>query len=183
MLPTECVSAIYGLCGAIISDIVQDNKLVMPKRIDGELVRGFIAGAALGAAAVYFIDVDPTRAFLAGYSGKTFIQNIIAGKSDKESQQQESIEEIIRRVAKEEGIDAELAVRVAKAESNLNPKAVNVNTTGSTDRGLYQINTQYHPEVTDAQAFNPEFSARFFAQAFKNGHLDWWNTTRSVWEK
>ncbi len=53
------------------------------------------------------------------------------------------------------------AVAVALAESGGNPQAVNVNTDRyrSRDRGLWQINSHWHPEVSDAQAFNPASAA------------------------
>jgi hypothetical protein len=94
------------------------------------------------------------------------------------------MEQIIRWVAKEEGVDPDLAVRVARCENpRLDPKAVNINKDGSRDRGLFQINSKWHPEVTDEQAFDPVFSTRFFCKAVKEGHLDWWNATRHCWEK
>lgn len=49
------------------------------------------------------------------------------------------------------------AVAVALAESGGNPRAVGVNSDRyrSRDRGLWQINSHWHPEITDAAAFNP----------------------------
>jgi hypothetical protein len=52
------------------------------------------------------------------------------------------------------------AVAVALAESGGNPVAVNVNSNGSRDRGLWQINNKYHPEVSDAAAFDPASAAK-----------------------
>jgi peptidoglycan hydrolase-like protein with peptidoglycan-binding domain len=49
------------------------------------------------------------------------------------------------------------AIAVALAESGGRTDAVNTvgNTPSSRDRGLWQINSYWHPEVSDAQAFNP----------------------------
>lgn len=92
-------------------------------------------------------------------------------------------EETIRKIAKEEGVDPELAVKVARCESSLNPTALNMNATGSRDRGIFQINDKWHPEVTDDEAFNVEFSTKFFCTAMKGGNLSWWNASRTCWEK
>ncbi len=94
----------------------------------------------------------------------------------------ETVEQIIRRIAKEEKIDPDLAVRVAKCESGLNPGAHHTNSTGSIDRGLYQWNNQYHPEIPDEIAYNAERSTRAFCKAFKEGHLSWWNATKKCWD-
>lgn len=66
------------------------------------------------------------------------------------------------------------AVAVALAESGGNSQAVNVNSdaTRSRDRGLWQINSRWHPEVSDAQAFNPTDAARA-AFRISSGGRDW----------
>lgn len=55
---------------------------------------------------------------------------------------------------------------IALAESGLNPAATNTsnNTPPSEDRGILQINSYWHPEVSDACAFDP---ACAFAQGFR----------------
>jgi peptidoglycan hydrolase-like protein with peptidoglycan-binding domain len=75
-----------------------------------------------------------------------------------------------------------LAIAVALAESAGRTNAVN--TTGnhppSRDRGLWQINSYWHPEVSDAQAFDPQACA---AAAYRiSGHgASWvqWSTYNS----
>jgi hypothetical protein len=94
----------------------------------------------------------------------------------------ETIEEMIRRIAAEEGVDPDLAVRVALCESGLDPKAKNVNKDGTTDRGLYQWNDFWHPQVSDEEAYDPEKATRLFCRAVKKGHLSWWNSSRKCWE-
>lgn len=95
----------------------------------------------------------------------------------------ETVEETIKRIAKEEGVDPALAVRVARCESGLNPSAVNVNKTGSKDRGLFQWNNYYHPEITDLCAFDIECSARSFCKAVNGGNLYWWNASKKCWDR
>lgn len=93
------------------------------------------------------------------------------------------IEGVIRRICREKGVDEELAVRVARCESGLKPNAVNINTTGSKDRGLFQWNDFYHPEVTDAMAFDPTVATELYCKAIKEGHLSWWNASKECWNK
>lgn len=66
------------------------------------------------------------------------------------------------------------AVAVALAESGGNPAATNTNTDKyrSVDRGLWQINSHWHPEVSAAQAFNPAQAARH-AYRISKGGTDW----------
>lgn len=90
------------------------------------------------------------------------------------------IEIMIRRLAAEYGVDPEKAVAVAVKESSLNPQAVNVNKDGSRDRGLFQINSKHHARIRDEQAFDPEFSTRFFLEAIQRGKARWWMGARGI---
>jgi len=172
-----------GALGALAADILVDNKIQLPKKINDELLLGSFGGLIFGALAGYFADGNMIAAFSAGFGGTEFAANLVK-RTANNSQQEIIMEQIIRWVAKEEGIDPDLAVRVARCENQkLDPKAVNINKDGSRDRGLFQINDKWHPEVTDEQAFDPVFSTRFFCKAVKEGHLDWWNASRHCWEK
>jgi len=95
----------------------------------------------------------------------------------------ETVEETIIRICKEELVDPAIAIKVAKCESQLNSSAINVNSGGSRDRGIFQINDKYHPEMSDEDCFNIERSTKFFCKAFKAGHLDWWSATKKCWDK
>jgi len=172
-----------GGIGALLRDIVEDNKLKLPNLRSGELTLGFIGSVFIGAVAGMVIDSNPITAGLAGYAGMSAIKNFISKKNLAIEAEAETVEETIRRVANEEMVDPDLAVKVARCESNLNPKVVNINADGSQDKGLFQINNKWHPEVTDQEAFNIEASTRFFCKAFKAGHLDWWNATKECWSK
>lgn len=44
--------------------------------------------------------------------------------------------------------------------------------------GLAQINLDYNPTVTKAEATNKVFAVRFLAQGFKAGHADRWSCYR-----
>lgn len=58
--------------------------------------------------------------------------------------------------------DAPLALAVAWAEGGGDAKAKNVNDDEhrTIDRGLFQINDHWHPEVSDAEAYDPEKNVR-----------------------
>lgn len=64
------------------------------------------------------------------------------------------------------GQAANIIVAIAQAESGLRDNATNTvgNTPPSTDRGILQINSYWHPEVSDACAFNAMCS---FQQAYR----------------
>jgi peptidoglycan hydrolase-like protein with peptidoglycan-binding domain len=77
---------------------------------------------------------------------------------------------------------AVIAVAVALAESQGKNDATNTagNHPPSEDRGLWQINNYWHPEVSDAQAFDPA-SAAAAAYRISGQGMDWnaWTTYTS----
>jgi len=171
-----------GAGGALIKDILEEGGIKMPTFKEGTLYLGFIGGLLIGAFAGYAIDGSYLTAAMGGFSGSSVIQALMVKKTNETEKIEETTEQLIRRIAKEEIVDPDLAVRVAKCESTLNPNATNTNTDGSIDRGLFQINSKWHPEVTADQAFNAEFSTRFFCKAFKSGNLSWWNASKTCWD-
>lgn len=90
----------------------------------------------------------------------------------------ENIETIIRNSAKEHGVSEELMIKLAKCESSLNPKAVGDTFLPKSSVGLFQINLHYHPEITEAQALDPKFSADWTAQKIKEGKIRMWTCGR-----
>ena len=88
----------------------------------------------------------------------------------------------IARVAYEAGFrnaGLQMAVAIAFAESGGHPLEISTNTDpGKTrDRGLWQINSYWHPEVSDARAFNPVTAAQA-TFVISRGGADWtpWST-------
>lgn len=65
-----------------------------------------------------------------------------------------------------------VAIAVAMAESGCNPGAVNVNSGGSEDRGLWQLNSVYHSEVSNACAFQIQCAANAAWKVSDHG-ADW----------
>ena len=172
---------VAGALGAFLKEIINDNELKLPCIRNGIINLGFIGGIIIGAFAGYAIDGSYLTAMMGGFSGTAVIQALVQRKTLEEKIKDEAIEDKIRRIATEELVDPDLAIRVALCESSLQVGAKNTNTDGSIDRGLYQINSKWHPEVTADQAFDADFSIRFFCKAFKAGHLDWWNASKPCW--
>ena len=85
----------------------------------------------------------------------------------------------LRSLARDVGFkDPKMAAAIALAESSGDPLAVGVNKKPrSKDRGLFQINDRWHPEVTDRCAFDPRCNAEA-ALEISNGGRDWtpWST-------
>ena len=58
-------------------------------------------------------------------------------------------------------IPLSLAFALAYTESRYNPEAVNSNVNTSIDRGLFQLNSNSFPELTEADFFDPYISAKY----------------------
>ena len=68
-----------------------------------------------------------------------------------------SVEDQIRKIAIENNFEnEELLLRIAFCESSYDFLAINYNKNGSVDRGIFQWNDKWHPEVSDECAFDIE---------------------------
>lgn len=149
--------------------------------------KDFVAIIALLIGGILkFCGVDGTvgtimTMIVAYYFGEKKIKEIVE-KTGAVPAKQKTVEDRIRDIAREESVDQELAVRVARCESGLDPTAVNVNTDKSEDRGVFQWNDKWHPEVDDACAFDVECATREFCKAVKKGSLSWWNASKKCWD-
>jgi hypothetical protein len=85
----------------------------------------------------------------------------------------------LRRLTRELGFrKPRIAAAIALAESSGDPRAVGVNKKPrSRDRGLFQINDRWHPEVSDRCAFDARCNAEAAYEISKGGR-DWtpWST-------
>ncbi len=97
--------------------------------------------------------------------------------------ERDEVKELIQRVAEVEEVDPDLALNVAFCESSYNSLAVGNNYNNTIDRGLYQWNDYYHPEITDEMAFDPYIATKEFCKAVKAGNLYWWNSSKVCWNK
>ena len=106
-------------------------------------------------------------------------------EAKKECSGPENVKAFIRKIADEEKFsDANLLIRIAQAESRLNPK--NRNAEGnhpsySVDRGLFMINDYWHKEVTDEQAYDPDFSTRWAIKKIRSGGISAWDASKPNW--
>jgi hypothetical protein len=87
-----------------------------------------------------------------------------------------SIEELVREKARSSNLNEDKVLFITKCESELDPTKLGDGnlTCPSTgrpmrSRGLWQINQCYHPEVSDKQAFDPEWSTNWAIKMFKKG--------------
>lgn len=71
-------------------------------------------------------------------------------------------------------------VRLAYCESRLNPKARNDNGQYGIDRGVFQINSFYHPDISDAQADDLEFATNWTINMINKGYQIRWACDKIV---
>lgn len=84
------------------------------------------------------------------------------------------VKSIIEKIEAEYGLPAGKMLKLAKCESSLNPNAKHKNTDGTIDRGLFQINSKWHYEVSNDCAYSVECSANWTAQQLKLGKGKMW---------
>jgi Transglycosylase SLT domain len=81
----------------------------------------------------------------------------------------------IQTQATEYGVNPKLALWIVKHESQFNPHAKG---DGEASRGLWQISRIYHPEVSDAVAFNVASSTEWSLERIRSGKVNEWSTYR-----
>jgi hypothetical protein len=81
----------------------------------------------------------------------------------------------VQTQALEYGVNPNLALWIVKHESQFNPRAKG---DGEASRGLWQISRIYHPEVSDAVAFNVESSTEWSLERIRSGKAYEWSTYR-----
>jgi soluble lytic murein transglycosylase-like protein len=80
------------------------------------------------------------------------------------------ISDLVLKSSQETGLSPALLAAILWNESGYNPKAKN-GTSTSRDRGIAQINSKAFPNITDAQAEDPNFAVPFMAKTIK-GYMD-----------
>lgn len=89
----------------------------------------------------------------------------------------ETLRQQINRIASTHLIATSTLYNLAQSESNLNPRAISPD---GFDRGIVQINRKFHPEITDEQAFDPEFALNFAAEAISQKKESEWSVCNCV---
>lgn len=98
-----------------------------------------------------------------------FVETNVAGPK--------TLEDMIREMARERGLDEDKIIFVARCESKLSHSALGDGhmICASTkkpmrSRGLWQINECGHPEISDEQAFDPIWSTDWAMDVFAKGN-------------
>jgi hypothetical protein len=85
----------------------------------------------------------------------------------------QQVKAYVRTEAVEYGVNPTLALWIVKHESQFNPRAKG---DGEASRGLWQISKIYHPEVSDAMAFNVASSTEWSLGRIRSGKANEWST-------
>jgi hypothetical protein len=85
------------------------------------------------------------------------------------------LQSYIQAQALKHGVSPKLALWIVKHESQFNPRAKG---DGEASRGLWQISKIYHPEVSDAMAFNVRSSTQWSHERIRSGKANEWSTYR-----
>jgi hypothetical protein len=72
-----------GVGGGFVADVLKDNTLEIPKKIDGKIVLGSLGGLIIGGAAGLAIDGSFLTAFMGGFMGKEIITSLMPQKNLK----------------------------------------------------------------------------------------------------
>jgi len=87
----------------------------------------------------------------------------------------QQVKAYVQAQALEYGVNPKLALWIVKHESEFNPRAKG---DGEASRGLWQISRIYHPEVSDAAAFNVASSTEWSLERIRSGKANEWSTYR-----
>jgi Lysozyme like domain len=86
----------------------------------------------------------------------------------------------VEDAAKIRGINPRAAEWIVRHESRHHPEATG---DGGESRGLWQINRAWHPEVSDACAYNVTCSTDWSLERIRAGHIDEWSTWKYCKER
>lgn len=79
-------------------------------------------------------------------------------------------------------LQKDLLCDICQCESEFNIHAKLVNNPHSVDRGLFQWNNFYHPEITDEIAYDPEQTTRLACKAILAGKAQtYWSASEHCW--
>ena len=79
----------------------------------------------------------------------------------------------VEDAAKTRGVNPQVADWIVTHESQHHPEATG---DGGESRGLWQINKAWHPEVSDACAYNVTCSTDWSLERIRDGYVDEWST-------
>jgi hypothetical protein len=96
-------------------------------------------------------------------------------KPQNEKASARKVRAYVQAQAMELGVNPKLALWIVKHESSFNPSAQG---DGEASRGLWQISKIYHPEVSDAMAFDVASSTAWSLGRIRSGKVNEWSTYR-----
>lgn len=73
--------SLAGAVGALVKDVVVDNKIQLPEKPNGQILLGSVGGMIIGAFVGYVIDQSILMALLSGFVGLTAIENLLPKKT------------------------------------------------------------------------------------------------------
>jgi hypothetical protein len=75
------------------------------------------------------------------------------------------------------GVNPALTECIAAHESQWNPLQVgDIGNRNGESYGLFQIEIRQHPDVTEAEALDPQFATEWMLKEIKAGRVDEWST-------
>lgn len=92
----------------------------------------------------------------------------------------ESVKTIIDRYSIKYSVESKLLADVIECESSFNRYALGDE---GHSRGLAQIHDMYHPEVSDEEAYDPDFAVAFLARYISEGKGSQWTCYRQIVDK
>ena len=90
------------------------------------------------------------------------------------------IRAFVEGAARTRGVNPQVAEWIVTHESRHHPEATG---DGGESRGLWQINKAWHPEVSDACAYNVTCSTDWSLERIRAGHVDEWSTWKHCKER
>jgi len=125
---------------------------------------------------------------------ETVINN---NESDVVLEEDNDFKNMVRRFALEYGVNADEVINTIQEESGFNPLAKNVNTNGSTDYGICQINDywwigkncksaqlgEFYFESPEYVMANPDACIEWMCKQFSKGRQRDWYGWRKLYEK
>lgn len=86
----------------------------------------------------------------------------------------------ILEASKRYGVRPQVLASLLFSESGFNPKAINANDPSSIDRGIAQINTKAYPNISDEQAYDPNFAIDFAARTLSENQKHFGDINRAI---
>jgi len=96
------------------------------------------------------------------------------------SEKEISVKDEILRQAREYGVDEETALKIAVCESNLDPLAVNCNTNGTNDLGVYQINDIH--KISNECRLDYKCNIKWAMEEMSKNGFGAWYSSKNKWE-